>query len=212
MPVPNLKPSIQRFLESENKTTDFLSRSEHFHEARGGTIRAINSRDYYLIVEIGFLSLMLEWEIFVEDVFCRFLCDGKRFSRPHPQLLTSRYKNIEVARTTLHGSMGYVKWIDPSIIVRLSQKYFRAGEPFVTPVNAAYQELNEARTIRNRIGHSSSMAETYFLSMMQSKYGYRPKGMTPGRFLLDKLPSNTLKNQYTLYAQTLTTVAQLIVG
>ncbi len=199
-------------MESEKKTTDFLTRSEHFHEARGGTIRVINSRDYYQIVEIGFLSLMLEWEIFIEDAFCRFLCDGKRFSRPQPHLLMPRHKKIEAARTALHGNTGYVNWINPSVIVKLSQKYFRSGEHFLTPINAAYQQLDEARTIRNRIGHSSLSAETYFLTMIQSKYGYSPKSMTPGRFLLDKLPSNTLKNQYTLYAQTLTTVAQLIVG
>ncbi len=212
MPTPSLKPCIQRFLESENKITDFTTRSEYFHEARSGNIRVINSRDHYLIVEIGFLSLMLEWEIFIENVFCRLLCNSKRSSRPQPQLLIGGFTNIETTRSTLHGKVGYFRWIDPSELVRLSQKHFRNGEPFLTPINAAYQQLDEARIIRNRIGHSSAKAESAFLTMIQTKYGYSPKAMTPGRFLLDKLATNTLRDEYILYARTLTTVAQLIVG
>ena len=74
-------------------------------------------------------------------------------------------------------------------------------------MNAAYQQLDEARIIRNRIGHSSAKAESAFLTMIQTKYGYSPKAMMPGRFLLDKLPSKTFKSEYTLYSQTLITVA-----
>lgn len=212
MPKPSLKPILQRFMQEEKRVTDLANRSAHFHEARSGSIKVITSQDHNLIVEICFLSFMLEWEIFIEDTFSRFLCGGDRFTRPHPQLTGARFNSIENAKQQLLGKRGYVRWIDPNETTRLATQYFLNGEPFSTPYRIASQELDEVRIIRNRIGHSSTSADSIFMTMIRAKYGYTPRGMTPGRFLLDKLPNSQVENQYNYYTQKLLRVAQLILG
>lgn len=211
MPRPSIHPILQRFVQAENRITDLISRSANLYEIRNGGFRVINSHDRYSIIEIHFLRLMLEWEFFIEESFTRFLCGGLRTKRPQPHLL-AKFKNLENAKDALHGKQGFVGWINPEEIIRQSKLYFRNGEPYISPIQAATKPLNEARIIRNRIAHFSDKAEEQFSKMIREKYGYSPRGMTPGRFLLDKLPQNSLSNEYSYYTQILITVGQIIIG
>lgn len=211
MPIPSLLPILQRFTQAESRLTDFINRSSRFHEVRSGAMRTIVSRDRYLIAEICFLSLLLEWEIFIEDSFCRMLCRAPRLSPPHPQT-NAIFNRIDAAKQALRGRQGFVGWINQDEILHQANTYFRNGEPFSTPIRASYRHLDEIRIVRNRVAHSSEKANSAFQTMIRKQYGFNPRGMIPGRYLLDRLPTNSLANQYFLYAQTLLTVAQLITG
>jgi hypothetical protein len=211
MPIPTLLVSYRDFDQAESRITDLISRSASFLEQRGGSLRHITAKDKYLVTEICFLRLLLEWEIVVEEFFSRMLCRAQRNSPPQPGPL-ARFSRIDDAKRALRGGRGFVRWINPDEVLRLAPIYFRNGEPFASPFRAAYQQLNEVRIIRNRVAHSSARAKDAFLRLMRDKYGYNPRGMTPGRYLLDRLPSNPLATQYLYYAQTLRTVADLIIG
>ena len=102
MPRPQIQAPYQRFLASELRISDFLIRSLGYYEVRQGLLKPLVAKDRYLIAEIAFLGLLLEWEVFVEEAFCRLLCSARRLSPPQPRLI-ARFSKIDAAKQTLRG-------------------------------------------------------------------------------------------------------------
>jgi len=211
MPLPTLNTPIQRFYSSEKRYSDLVNRSISFCELRSAQLRPILIRDKYLIAEISFLGLILEWELFIEEIFCRFICNSRRFSSPQPRL-NARFNSIQAAKLVIRGRQGFINWLNPDEIIRLSKLYFQNGEPFYSPIRAAYLDLEGIRIIRNRIAHSSDKAHGRFQNFIRNKYGFYPRGITPGRFLSDRLPSTHSPSEYAYYSQNLLVLSQLITG
>lgn len=100
MPLPTLNTPVQRFISSERRYLDLVNRSLSFYELRSAQLKPIITRDKYLIAEISFLGLILEWELFIEEIFCRLICNSRRFSSPQPRLI-ARFNSIQAAKLVL---------------------------------------------------------------------------------------------------------------
>lgn len=82
MPTPTLLVGYRDFDQAESRITDFFSRSAGFLEQRYSSLRHIQARNHYLVTEVCFLRLLLEWEVFVEETFSRMICRAPRNSPP----------------------------------------------------------------------------------------------------------------------------------
>lgn len=201
----------QKFLTDEQRISGIVDRTANFYEERAGSVRKLYLSDIKLITEICFLRVILSWESFMEDVFARFLCGAKRLAPPQPKPVAI-FARIVDAKRVAGGDRGYVNWINPSVTIDTANRYLGNGEPLSMSIRAAYRDLEDIRIVRNRIAHSSPKVELAFSRLVRERYGYNPRGMTPGAYLLDSIPAFTPDTYYIHYSRVLVTVANLIVG
>jgi hypothetical protein len=157
-----------------------------FKEFRNARYRSIRKKRIYLIVEISFLHLFISFEHFLEQIFCFYLCGCKTSSGYLPSSRGIQAEGYDHALDIIRQEKPYVDWSRWSEIINIARICFEYGEPFATALGGSLAQLEEMRKIRNRIAHSSQTSERAFQDLIRQKLGYNPKGMTPGRFLLNK--------------------------
>jgi len=146
----------------------------------------------------------MAWETFLESVFVRYICGATSATGFTPSLLSPPKPTIEAAMAELLAQNQYLNWT-PSNTVTWAKSYFAHGEPFNTPINAVTQTLYDISAVRNRLAHHSEFAASNFRSVVLKAFGYMPRGMNAGRFLLTINPSSSASSQTFLefYANTL---------
>ncbi len=155
----------------------------------GGRPRPIGVRLVELLAGLALLRTHLAWEEFVEDVFLRYMCGARSAAGYAPVLLAAREPRISDAMKRLLGpKWHYLDW-NPQNILTWAQQYFDHGEPFATALGTISQTLDEIIVIRNRIAHRSDFSAQRFRAVVLKWFGYMPRGMTAGRFLLAVNPS-----------------------
>ncbi len=190
MPTLGVEHCLRGFESSVQKTTRFV------REARGW--RRLGSNGVYvhigigrveLLAGLGLLRIHLAWEEFLESVFVRYMCGARSTSGFAPVLLSPPQPTIAVAMATLLGpSRQFLHWNARSTLARAS-RFFQAGEPFATAVGAIAQTLDDISAVRNRFAHRSDFSANAFRILVLTAFGYVPRGMSPGRFLLTAHPS-----------------------
>lgn len=143
-----------------------------------------------IIVELAFLRIFIAWENFLEGSFIRYLMGAKSPSGYKPKAFVNPY-NMEHALNFISQGKDYVKWNSASDVIDRSDVFFKNGEPFKNTLEASTTDLNEMNTIRNRIAHKSKSSQEKFNSLIRFKFGHGIRGMTPGRFLLEKVSSSS---------------------
>ena len=181
--------SREEFEDSVQNVLTFLNVAKNFKFIQAdGSYKNIGVRQVELITGLVLLKIYLSWEEFIEDVFARYMCGAKSASGYAPSLNYSKEPNIAHAMATLLGGKNYLNWSAKKIIDR-GNRYFGRGEPFRTTVNAIISTLDEIIIIRNRFAHRSDFSAIEFRSVVLRWFGYVPRGIIPGRFLLAKNPS-----------------------
>jgi len=198
------------FRKKINESLSLANDAVSLKELRGNTYRNIRKSKTYLIVELSFLQLFISWEQFLEQTFVRYMCGGitcngyspKRFVQP---------KTLEHAGDIIMQGRPYVDWTKLDEVITKAELYFDKGEPFADTLRNASAQLEDMKMLRNRITHRSKHSEEKFRGLVLQKMGYNPRGMVPGRFLLEKIPRSSARTVLQQYGDLILALGNLIV-
>jgi len=105
----------------------------------------------------------------------------------------------------------YVDWTKLDEVITKAELYFDKGEPFANTLRNASAKLEDMKILRNRIAHRSKHSEAKFQDLVRQKMGYNPRGIVPGKFLLEKIPSGSIRTVLQEYGDLLLALGNLIV-
>ena len=163
-----------------------------------------------LIFGLAFLKIFIAWEQFLEDTFARYMCGASSLSGNKPtRNETARY--LDRALSIIYGGQPYAGWASVDIVVERANRFFDKGEPYTTPLQSAAAELNSMRKVRNHIVHHSKKSREDFNKLLVGVYGFRPQGMSAGRFLRQRVGING-EQRIQEYAKTLESLSNMIVS
>jgi hypothetical protein len=207
--VPNLsiRSIHDAFDQSLSRAANLLANSKAVRAPSGAPMHV---RDIEEIAALSLLRLSLSWESYVEETFLRYICGAASMQSVRPALNLPRCASLSAAFTTLLAGRGrYLNWTVNDTTTRANQ-WFVAGGPYLNPISAASSALGEMQTVRNRMAHRSDFSKANFTSVVRTHFGYVPRGITPGRFLLMVTPTSGTVTVIEHYSLVLAATAQLI--
>jgi hypothetical protein len=151
----------------------------------------VHHRDW--LAEIAFLKSYIAWELFLEESFVLYLM-GKtapRGGRPYRTIVPSTRKVAE--KLFIPEKKKFADWTVTDFIVERALKSFRRGtDPYSAPLARYNNMLNEIRSIRNAIAHSSLASQERFKQIARDRLalGIYPPGLTVGGFLSTTVPAS----------------------
>jgi hypothetical protein len=183
MPPRTVEPSLVGFEDSVSDAQAFARAVPEYRIVSGAGFKRIGARRSEELTALGLLKIQLAWEAFLENTFTRYMCGVPAPSGFAPQLLQPRESRIEDALVTLLGpNQRFLNWSASNTSTR-AHAYFAAGAPFLPPLQAVSNLLEEINAVRNRFAHSSQHAQRQFRAVVRTRLGFVPHGMTVGRFL-----------------------------
>ena len=210
MPGIRLETFLARFASDLDAVSRFLRDSQSmFLRREDGTFRRLSGRQVEGFSSYALLEMQLAWEDFLEAVFLRYMCGAKAPSGAAPSLLVPRHQSIASATAEIMQRQPYVSWNYDESVSRAS-RYFLNGEPFRTPLAAVRTTIESMTIVRNAVAHRSESARNRFRGLVRDEFGYVPRGMTPGRFVLAIVPG-TPETFVENYRNNLAAAAALIV-
>jgi len=203
MALPSLHQVISEFTRELSNATKLLDNIETNHGA-------LHQPQIDLIFELAFLKIFIAWECFLENTFIRFMCGASSLSGEKPTRIVF-VRHLGQALKVICGDRPYADWVSVDIVVERANRFFDNGEPYATPLQSAAVELANIRRIRNHIVHHSNKSKEDFNGLLVSIYGFRPQGMTAGRFLRRHLNIHG-EQRIQEYANTLQSIAKMIIS
>ena len=189
MPAVAVSHCLSDFQGALRTSLAWLNRSRDYRiERRSGALHMIGARATERLAALTLLEMHLAWEDCVESVFVRYLCGALAPSGRAPSLVGPRFSSMPAAMRALLGNRRYLRWTGNDITDR-AKLFFVDGEPFASAVGYSRQYLEDVCTVRNAIAHRSDSARNEFRALVRREYGYNPRGLNPGRFLLSPGPA-----------------------
>lgn len=186
--MPPLEAELRRRVQSASELAQAgeLARSEL--PPGGQAHRALHIARLELLYEMALLRMFVEWEVYLEATFLRYLC-GYASKLGAASLVSGQYfPSLALAEAALLGGQSYVLWHDPARIVARSQRFFVNGL-HETVIGSHSARLASFVAIRHRIAHGQEDARRKFDMATLQLAGRRYRGSRPGRFLRDWDPS-----------------------
>jgi len=200
MPLPNLHQVLGRFRTEVSNATKLLDKIEN-------NPGVLHQPQVDFVFELAFLKMFIAWEQFLENTFVRYMCGASSLSGKKPIRIVS-VRHLDDALRVIYGGRPYAGWTSVEVVVDRANSFFASGEPYATPLHSAAVELSDMKRIRNHIVHHSNKSGEDFTKLLVNTYGFRPQGMTAGRFL--RRPLNVHGTQRIQeYAKTLASLAQM---
>jgi hypothetical protein len=174
--------------------------------------KTFSTRDKELITELAFLRAFLAWESFLEESFLLYLLGKKppkgrqprRYAQPPTRKVAEELLIVEGRR--------YTDWTRADMVVERSQRFFRNGEPFFGALKSKQAFLEDVRTIRNAIAHSSKRSQQAYQRLVRKELATYSPSTTIGRFLSTPNPRvSPPESFFETYIASLTFVAETIV-
>ena len=196
MPDIGVQHCLRDFAQNVQDALDLVNRAYSFRilDSRGN-YRYIGVRRVELFAGLALFKIHMAWETFLESVFVRYMCGAASATGFAPILLGAPKRTIRAAMVDLlMPNLNFLNWT-PSNTLRWANMYFDHGEPFTITISAVTQTLGEISVVRNSFVHRSEYAASEFRTVVLRMFGYVPRGMSPGRFLLTRNPSPSAGNQ-----------------
>jgi hypothetical protein len=138
-----------------------------------------------LLYELAYLRIFIEWELFLEQTFLRYLCGylsrgGQIFS----PVSGSFCATLQAAEGTLLAGRPFALWHDPLRIINRARQ-FLTNCPHESVIGSHAARLVDLAAVRHRIVHGQSDAKQKFDLATLNLAGRRYRGARPGRFLRD---------------------------
>jgi hypothetical protein len=203
MPRPDISPVLADFRDEIRRCNLLLA------AAHGGGVRFFQLEQ---ISELSFLRIYVAWEEFLEESFARFLCGAKTQSGFQPRRYASP-KNLDHAKalvTGLERGGRFADWSKRETVLDRAQLLFKDGRPYAGPLRAAARELDDMRTIRDRIAHRSALVRANFLKLVERRLGLAYH-FPPGRFLLRNAAGGA-QSHLALFSDAIILLAEQIVA
>ncbi len=150
----------------------------------------------FLIYELSFLQIFLAWEWFIENTFILYMLGRKANSGYRPKTYI-KPKDENHAYDLAKGLRDYADWTSPDIIIRKAELYFVDGAPYKNTLRTIIQDIQDIKTLRNAIVHTSTGSREKFKQLVRSKFGYAKTMISPGEFLSTHLKGKMF--QYITY-------------
>ena len=136
------------------------------------------------LYEISFLRIFVEWEVFLEQTFLRYLCGYQSTHGAFPPVTGGHCATLGQAETRIFGTRGFTLWHDPTRVVNRSRGNLLAC-PHEVVIQTIIPRLESFAAIRHRVAHGQDDAKQKFDRATMLLCGRRYRGARPGRFLRD---------------------------
>lgn len=144
------------------------------------------------LFELAFLKVFIAWEGFMAESFLLYSLGHQTPGGFAPR----RYifpDGRDHAINLVIGDLSKIRekgadWSSADLIIARADRIFKNGKPFVQALRPKTFMLNDLKTIRNAIAHSSKEAMRKFESLVRRKSPYYPRGLTVGSFLKSYVP------------------------
>jgi len=199
-------------LEEFEAAIELTSRAQVWQEKLRYHLQARFTKSHHSqINELAFLKSFLTWEAFLEEAFILYLLGMKAPTGFHP-VRHAFPLNRQHAEDLLASDARHTDWTAADRVIARASRFFKAGRPFVGAIRPRMTVLNNLKTIRNAISHSSDEAIEKFRTLVRNELTYYPNAMTPGTFLTTLVPGATPPQTYLQsYVETLQSMAEAIV-
>jgi hypothetical protein len=152
----------------------------------------LHSKQVRRVIELAFMGVVAEWEEFLEQTLVRYMC-GAKATGGVPTLRLGRCKSIQHAYQLISADPDYdplKKYINLSSPEQVRKKvgmYLERGGTYSAPLTKYNEALLYAVKIRNRVAHSSSMANKKFIETAKTLLGSNRlrQGFRVGDLLLE---------------------------
>jgi len=202
MSKKKLKPILDRF----HKEIDYSLRlvrlvgdvKDAYQPKRGPKL---SIKEVELIAKLSFLNIFVEYEVFMEESFIRYMLGGESPKGFKPKRYVFPKDEKHARKITLQDYVIYTDWSTPDKIKRRAEYCFKDGEPYKTNINLFIKTLQDIKTIRNYITHSSIVAKDKFKTMARSYLVTLPpvKELKAGKFLLMNNPNSRTPENFIDY-------------
>lgn len=145
-----------------------------------------------LLYELALMRIFIEWELFLEETFFRYLCGYSSTFGVASPVSGTYYASLAAAEAAVLGSRHFVLWANPIAIVSRSRQFFPPSgcrHEIVVASNTA--RLQDIAAVRHRIVHGQKDARLNFDTATMQLCGKRYQGARPGKFLRDWDSSST---------------------
>jgi hypothetical protein len=136
------------------------------------------------LYELAFLRLFIEWEIFLEQTFLRYLCGYRSIHGLYAPTSGSYCTSITAAQGLIFGRNGFALWHNPTTVISRSRQHLNFC-PHEIIIGSSAARLENFAAVRHRIAHGQDDAKQKFNSATMALCGRRYRGGRPGRFLRD---------------------------
>jgi hypothetical protein len=138
-----------------------------------------------LLYELAYLRIFIEWKLFLEQTFLRYLCGyvsrGGQICSP---ISGSFCATLQAAESILLGGRPFALWHDPLRVINRARQLL-AHCPHENVIGSHAARLVDLAAVRHRIVHGQSDAKQKFDLATLNLAGRRYRGARPGRFLRD---------------------------
>lgn len=189
MPHRKLKGVISAFAKRLNDISQLVLAAEGWQKASvpSGTIRfAIHHKE--LVSELAFLHLYLAWESFLEESFILYLIGRKPPKGVAPRRYAMPPNRESAEALVLQEGRDYADWAAPDRVVDRSKRFFRNGKPFASALTGKQSFLQDLKTIRNAVAHSSKSSQEKYRRLVRRELATYPHSLTIGGFLATPKP------------------------
>ncbi len=148
----------------------------------------LDASERAFVVESAFLRIFIAWESFLEEALIMYLLGHPSAAGRAAWRLASPPDEAH-ARSMLIGTQKYVDWANPEIVKKISELFFRNGEPIRPAINAIQSDLFDLKTVRNALAHLSSTTSRALDSLATRRLGISVSNILPIDFLLSNDPA-----------------------
>lgn len=142
------------------------------------------------MIELAFLRTYLAWESFLEESFILYML-GQQPRRGRAPHRFAYPPSRRLAQDLISEGREYASWGGVAEVSSRAERFFRDGKPFSIVLRPNQHILNQTRTIRNAVTHSSPSATEKFESLVRLHLGSLPPNITVGAFLATVVPTTT---------------------
>lgn len=130
----------------------------------------LSSSERAFIVDSAFLRMFIAWEVFLEEVFVRYLLGHTSTAGKGAQRLALP-PNDQHAIELLIGTQKYVDWANPEIVRKLAKLVFINGDPILPIIGSIQTDLFDLKTVRNGAAHLTSTTSKQLDALASRKLG-----------------------------------------
>jgi hypothetical protein len=145
-----------------------------------------------LVVQIAFFQSFLEWEQFLEESFILYLL-GHRPPKGAPPKCFAKPPDRATAEKMVAEGRRFADWTVASSVIERASRFFDDGKPYSDILKLKQTSLEEIKTIRNALAHSSQNSKMKFRQLVLRELGSPPGNMTVGGFLDKTIPPTSSK-------------------
>ena len=201
--MPHLKlSSVLAKLKQDTKYTEkFFFAAEKWADPIQNILKPkFTTRHRLTLTEMAFLNVFISLEKFLEESFILYLLGKIPPSGKSPTCYVKpSTRKIAEQLTIPEGGKKYSDWSSPSLVASRAEKYFKQGEPFANSIKLNQALIDNMKTIRNVIAHSSVHSIEKFHTLVRNEIATVPSDFRPGDFLITVKPNSSPPIQYFEY-------------